>query len=490
MAVKHRILVALVALAGAVVVACSGATEPSYSNPVPILTPPPPTGGQAATPSLAPARVLDSSVEGPSQRSQQPPFAPRHFGGRAVTATPVPSLTLPLSEEQFAERAFKYVEELSQGLGPRESATEQELAAAEYLVAKFEQFGYATMMQPFTVESFSRDLSGLTLAKGDSEEIDVIPLSRSGGGTVSGSLIPVGLAGESDIPEEGLQGNIALAERGIITFQEKVDRLVDAGAVGVVIYNNAPGNFRGTLLEQENTPVAAISQEHGRRLKALADAGKIRATLEVVVDARPSRNVIGENPGPSFGGKTRVVILGAHYDTVPDVPGANDNASGTAVLLTVAEHLASTSLPFTVRFIAFGSEEVGLVGSRQYVDSLSGVQREQIIAMLNFDSLGSGDRIHVLGSAGLTGRVLEAGIELGIGVAKSEGVQGGSSDHASFEPAGVPVIMFTSPNVSGIHTADDILRYIDSGLLGDAVRLALSLIESPDLAELAEEPIK
>ena len=172
------------------------------------------------------------------------------------------------------------------------------------------------------------------------------------------------------------------------------------------------------------------------------------------------------------------------------MPGANDNASGTAVLLTVAEHLAGASLPFTIRFIAFGSEELGLVGSRHYVDSLSAGQREQIIAMLNFDSLGSGDSIRVLGSARLTEMVVESGIELGVGVRKSEGTRGGGSDHASFERVGVPIVMFTSPNVSGMHTADDILRYIDGNLLGDAVRLAVSLIESPDLTELAGEPMK
>ena len=115
--------------------------------------------------------------------------------------------------------------------------------------------------------------------------------------------------------------------------------------------------------------------------------------LTVTVESLPSQNVVAEKSGSGEG----VVVLGAHYDTVPNVEGANDNGSGTAVILAIAEDWAEQPLPFTVRFIAFGSEEVGLRGSAHYVNSLSADQRDGIIAMLNFDALGSGDSLEILG---------------------------------------------------------------------------------------------
>lgn len=486
--VRNLLILASLALVAAFGTACSAAAVPASATPAPgFASSSVPKPESAAT--TEPAATLGPAIQSTLSPSPSPPPVDR------LDATPTTGPSVPATNPKgqisgpagdLSQIAFEYVKELSQGLGPRESATGQELAAAEYLAARFKEFGYATQLQPFTVQRFSQELSGLTLDTPVPEKVDAIPLSRSSAGTVSGTLVPVGLGRESDLPSEGLAGNIVLVERGSITFEAKVNRAGEAGAAGAVIYNNAPGNFRGTLLESGSIPAAAISREDGQRLVELAAAGEIRATLGVVAEMHPSQNVIAEKPGAGAG----VLVLGAHYDTVPDVPGANDNASGAGVLLTLAQQLSSVSLPFTLRFIAFGSEEVGLLGSRRYVDSLPVEERREIIAMLNFDSLGSGHSIRILGSAELTGQVLESGIKLGIGVGKSEGLQGASSDHASFERAGVPVVMFFSPNASRIHSPDDTLEHIEAGLLGDAAGLALALVQSPDLPGLLRERVK
>ena len=105
------------------------------------------------------------------------------------------------------------------------------------------------------------------------------------------------------------------------------------------------------------------------------------------------------------------MVLGGHYDTVPDVPGANDNGSGIATLLVIAREVSEISYPFTLRIIAFGSEELGLEGSRFYVDSLSPEEQKGTVAMLNFDALGSGEVLGVLGTFDLTTPVLQAAEE-------------------------------------------------------------------------------
>ena len=396
------------------------------------------------------------------------------------TFTPAPPPTPTLGTSQSyrnapTDTAFAYLVELVEELGPRESATEQELAAAEYLAARLEGFGYTVELQPFTMEQLSGELSIPVLVTPGPEKVEAIPLLRSATGEVSGMLVPVGLAQERDIPEGGLEDKIALAERGLITFEEKVNRAAEAGAVAVVIYNNQPGKFQGILQTPGRIPALAISQADGRRIEGLLSSGAVEVDLAVKTEKRVSRNVVAEKPGPG----DDVVVLGGHYDTVPGISGANDNGSGTAVLLTVAGELSREPLPFTLRFIAFGSEELGLMGSQHYVDSLTGAQRGRIKAMFNFDALGNGG-LGILGDRELTGlAVVEAAARL-INVTTSAGLQGGGSDHMSFDDAGIPVIMFFAEDFSRLHTPADTLAFVDPGVLGDAAGLALALLKPQD----------
>jgi aminopeptidase YwaD len=371
---------------------------------------------------------------------------------------------------------------LSEVLGPRESATDQERAAAEYLASQFEGFGYSVTVQPFNVERLSRDKSGLVLKQLGPEKVpekvEVVPLAGSAAAEVSGVLVPVGLARSRDLPESGLEGKIALAKRGIITFEEKVNRVRDAGAAGIVIYNNRPGSFQGALLSQGTIPAVAISQEEGERIEGLASAGEVAVSISVQTEMLSSRNVVAERLRPGSR-SDRVVVLGAHFDTVPGVSGANDNASGTSVVLTIAKELAREPLPFTLRFVAFGSEELGLLGSRHYVDSLSVAEQGRVEAMLNFDALANGERLGILGSSKLTGLALEEGAVRGIDVRASAGLQGGGSDHSSFSDVSIPVLMFFAEDFSRIHTPEDTLSAVNPRLLGDAATLALAVLRSP-----------
>jgi hypothetical protein len=392
-------------------------------------------------------------------------------------ASPGPALTPSVAAGTgLTDLAFGYLTELVEGLGPRESATGQERAAAEYLATRLEGLGYAVEVQPFVVESLSTDGSGVTLEGLDPEPLDALPLANSGMGDASGALVPVGRALDGDIPEEGLEGKIALAERGLISFEEKANRAASAGAIAVVIYNDRPGNFRGVLAGPGAIPVVSITRREGRRLEELASGGAVEASVSVKLERRSSHNVIAEQQGSGDG----VVILGAHYDTVPNLPGAGDNASGTAVLLAVAGELSRQSFPFTLRFIAFGSEELGLLGSRHYVDSMSTEGQRRVKAMLNFDALGNGDGVGVVGDETLTGLAAQLGTVLGIDLEISSGLQGGGSDHMSFADAGIPVVMFFGRDFSLIHTPGDTLESVTPHLLGDAAGVALALLESPD----------
>ena len=397
----------------------------------------------------------------------------------APTSAPTPTPTLPSplpSGRELAGVAFDYATELVEKLGPRESATEEELEAAEHLASTLENLGYAVELQSFTIQQLSRELSGLEVGAPQPRAFEINPLTQAATGEVSGTLVSVGLAREGDFPEGGVEGRIALARRGLVTFEEKVTRAAEAGAAAVVIYNNVPGNFQGRLSSPASIPAVSISRDDGQQIEELLSAGAVEATVSVIEELLPSRNVIAEKTGTG----DAVVVLGGHYDTVADIVGANDNASGTAVLLTLAGQLAGENLPFTVRFIAFGSEELGLRGSRHYVASLTGTQLDRIRAMFNFDALGSGESLKILGTEELTDLAVAQGDAQDINVRVTSPPQGATSDHQSFADAGIPVLMFVSDDFSRLHKPSDTLQFVEPSLLGDAAELALFLLKSDE----------
>ncbi len=308
-------------------------------------------------------------------------------------------------------------------MGPRESATEQEKAAADYLENIFQNLGYSTEQQPLSVNLFSQD-SGLSLITPETSKVESFPLSRSMEGDITGTLIDVGLALDEITPNSGLAGNIAFIQRGTITFQEKVFRAASVGAVAAIIYNNESGGFFGALSSPSPIPAVSISKEDGDRIKNLMDQGQVQVRVLVRREDKATRNVIAEMSGSGEG----VVVLGGHFDTVPGLQGANDNGSGIAVLLTIAQELSQRSFPFTLRFIAFGSEELGLFGSQFYVSSLNDEDRKNVIAMLNFDSVGTGTQLNIIGDQSLIDITLDLARENSIEVRDLQELRFGTSD--------------------------------------------------------------
>ncbi|MFD0674641.1 M20/M25/M40 family metallo-hydrolase [Cohnella sp. GCM10027633] len=159
-----------------------------------------------------------------------------------------------------------------------------------------------------------------------------------------------------------------------------------------------------------------------------------------------SANIVATKPGAS----SRVLYVGAHYDTVEVGKGADDNASGIGVMLEAAKAVAKAETPYTIKFIAFGSEEVGLIGSEYFVSLLTHEEIENAVAMINLDSLAVGDDMHVYGSEGADGFVRELGLDiakrLGLNVTTQAGLNPDypagttidASDHVHFKYAGIP----------------------------------------------------
>ena len=461
MHLKLRYIVFLLAAAATLIalVAC-GSSPTATESPTPTIT---------ASPN--PTATAVPTIQAPVS-TQVPPTPPPTL---LPTATAIPAPTVTPVPSALADETFEFVEQLTLEHSPRESATDAELAAAQFLKSRFEELGYETHLQEFTVGPLPK--SELIVTSGSSkEEIWSHPMGMSHEGDASGVLRFVGKAFEEDIPAEGLKGVIALIERGEITFEEKVQRVAEAGAVGAVVFNNRPGRFYGDLRNPSTIPAVSISRGDGRDLLDLIEEGEAQAQVTVKSETRPSRNVIAEMPESADIGRS--VVLGAHYDTVPDSPGANDNSSGIATIMTIAKQVAGNSYPFAVRFVLFGSEEIGLFGSRHYVDALGAEGIDSTIAMLNFDTVGAGSKLGVLGSPDLIGEAMRLGERFGPNLVRITTLPPNvSSDHAPFQDAGIPVIFLMSDDSSRIHTPEDKLQWVEPNLLGWSAEIGIGLLD-------------
>ena len=120
------------------------------------------------------------------------------------------------------------------------------------------------------------------------------------------------------------------------------------------------------------------------------EKGATGLTARVKVDWRPgtyeTSNVVAETRD---GDPNNVIVVGAHLDSVGVGPGINDNGSGSATILEIVEQIRKVKPRNKIRFIWFGAEEHGLLGSEAYMESLPQAERDKIAAMLNFDMVGS-----------------------------------------------------------------------------------------------------
>ena len=196
-------------------------------------------------------------------------------------------------------------------------------------------------------------------------------------------------------------------------------------------------------------------------------------------------NVVAFLPGSHAVLGEECLVLGAHLDHCGRhlgilFPGADDNASGSAVVMEVARAFAASGLrpKRTVAFVLFGGEEMGLLGSSAFA-SRPPQPLQKIATMFNFDMEGAGDRAFVSWSAGaseIRASVEEADRRLGLvsGTREIQSVGVRSSDFAPFFLKGIPCAGFYSngPHLH-YHQAGDTIFRINPDILGAISRLAL-----------------
>ena len=284
--------------------------------------------------------------------------------------------------------------------GTRVSGSPGYNQSADYAAKVFRDAGYIVTVQEFQFQTF------ISLSPAVLEQVSPAPA-----GSVANNIMSYSGSGDVTAPVTALvappadatpgceaadfagfpAGNIALISRGACTFAIKATNAFNAGAVGVIIYNNAAGPLNGTLGSTFtlNIGVTGVTQAVGQQLAATPGLVMWLKTDTFRGNATTS-NVIAESKD---GDPNNVVVVGAHLDSVNAGPGLNDNGSGSAAILETAVQMAKVKPRNKLRFALWGAEESGLVGSTYYVNSLTQAQKDQIALYLNFDMIGSPNHV-------------------------------------------------------------------------------------------------
>jgi len=401
----------------------------------------------------------------------------------------------------------------------RASGSEGERCAAEYLVRHFERLGLTaagddgSWTQPFPVRTGSAVRGGsLAVAGGDfgdplepgaawrpfgfSESAHVeAPLVYDGAGVAHGAAAAHG-GGSADAdagrPERAsARGHIVVVEgasmglRGLYAdphFRASV--AAGRGAEGVIVLLEDGADLPEIASETRPTvgvPVVAVSGEVAQAVREAAREGAT-ATVDVSVEAvlADAHNVVALLPGADPALRDEVIVIGAHYDHLgwggegsldPDATaihnGADDNASGTAALVEVADRLTDGPRPArSILFIAFSGEEMGLLGSAHYVAHPTH-PIDDAVAMINMDMVGRlrENTLTVYGVATADeweGVVERANERLPRPLELSKLPDGfGPSDHSSFYGEGIPVLHLFTNTHTEYHRPDDDWQTVD-----------------------------
>lgn len=363
----------------------------------------------------------------------------------------------------------------SPGMHGRGYVQEGDKVAASYLRQRFRNLGLQPLApdyyQPFGLK-INRFPGRLALQVGRKQLVagrDFIAHAASGSGTLSGEVMHLDTLIFSD-PAAGARFFRRKIKNKVLVLPKKfygqlhrlpeewIRKTETAKAVLLLV----PGKLTASLASRQAPwPVLEVKQQSWP-----AKARRVSLQVDASLDDYISQNVLAYIPGSvqpdSF------LVITAHYDHLgrqgPELlfPGANDNASGTAMLLELAScyALPANRPRYSIAFLAFGAEEAGLLGSEYYTQNPP-FPLSKIRFLLNLDLLGSGDE----GLMVVNGSVLKKEFELlsrlnaggkYVPKIKSRG-KAANSDHYHFSEKGVPAFFFyTLGGPKAYHDPDDV----------------------------------
>jgi len=353
--------------------------------------------------------------------------------------------------------------------GTRSAGTEGHLASARFVADELRAAGFDVELEQVDLPVFRQTAPSVLEITGgrsfeDLHEFKAMLFSASGDGTA-----PIYALGYDAAAPPGSTGGLgcngedwAGVPAGVIVLVQPAncrrhDVIVQAQGVGAIgIITAYPGWTRDTVLRPTlidpadiHIPAIGVTGTVGNELNDAASAGaRVHLATQTSSVIGTSPNVIAETP---WGDASHVLMLGGHLDSVVDGPGINDNGSGTMTVLAIARALAElhgsgsgTGQAWKVRVAFWTGEEIGLWGSRAYVQDIP--DRGALQAYLNFDMVGSFNGVREVYDGAASSRPTEGLVitrlftrELAeAGLSWQTIPLGGSSDHFAFDLAGIP----------------------------------------------------
>lgn len=389
----------------------------------------------------------------------------------------------------------------SDALEGRLAGSENERKAADFIVQRFEEIGLEPMKKSTSFfHSFSfnapvkyADDGNYLRVNGEPTELesDFYVLPVSGNASLKGGIVDLNFGisdaslGHDDFADKKIKKQIVLVNlespdgihphskfKAYHSWRVRLDKLVAKSPKAVIFYNSQEGLSISDLRRFNNLkpvgfPVIHIEAEKADLLK---EGGFVQLGINLLRKELTGRNVVGCMDM----GFEKTVVIGAHYDHLgygefgnsryigePQIHnGADDNASGVALMLGLAKRLQKEKkrLNCNYVFIAFSAEELGLLGSKAFVNT-DLLNSEKAHYMMNFDMVGRLNDKAELGIFGSgTSTKWESAIKeldtTGFKINRSRSGMG-SSDHTSFYLTGVPVIHFFSGTHEDYHKPSD-----------------------------------
>jgi hypothetical protein len=302
--------------------------------------------------------------------------------------------------------------------GTRAATTSGYDASLDYVEKRMKNAGYKVTRDEFPFAAWEQTAPALLQREGQAPYTEGPPegggdysvAQFSGAGNVTAQVVttndivldPTGEPGsgtsgceEADWAGQDLTGKIALVERGTCAFVDKINLAKQLGAAAVLIFNDGyPDRLEPFQIGAPpfiGIPVAMTSFDVGSALYTAIQSGTVNMTFNVqaTTEEVPQYNLIADS---KQGDPERTIVVGAHLDSVEAGPGINDNGSGTATDIEIAEQIAKLKKNprNRIRFAFWGAEEAGLVGSTAYVqDLIDSGEIDDVEANLNFDMLAS-----------------------------------------------------------------------------------------------------
>ena len=298
---------------------------------------------------------------------------------------------------------------LCDDFGSRFAGTPEEYKAATFISETFSRYGLKNVrMEEYPYAGWTRGEATLTITEPIERTLHCISLPYCPSGDITGELISVGYGSPGEYNDLGdtANGKLVLASSASprdlgrwVHRKEKYERAVLSGAGAFIFVSEHPGvgPETGSLQNNRPAPIPGISvcKEDGDFLTRCLNRYEnvvMRLRTTDINEPRTSWNVVGDLPGSD--NPKEMIVLGCHYDGHDISQGAHDPASGMVSVIETARVLstyASDMLKRTVRFIAFGTEEIGLTGAFRYVDTHAD-ELDNIRLMLNMDAAGGTSR--------------------------------------------------------------------------------------------------